>query len=75
MLTYFIGSSYMSDFFCNNATYIELYISSFMGVVCVFLFRVYWLQLSHTPSYRHQLLQAPAPSHTLVQAPTMQSIC
>ena len=26
-------------FFSNNVTYIELYIGSIMGVVCVFLFR------------------------------------
>ena len=38
MLTNFIGSSYMSDFFCKNVTYMELY--SVMGVVCVLWFRV-----------------------------------
>ena len=28
----------MTDFFCKNVTYITLY----MGVVCVFLFKVYY---------------------------------
>ena len=36
MLTNFIGSSYMRDFFA-----MMLPIGSFMGVVCVLLFRVY----------------------------------
>ena len=37
MLTNFIYSSYMSDFFCKTATYIELYTGSGTGVICVFL--------------------------------------
>ena len=41
MLTNFIGSSYMSDVFANNATYIELYMGSVVGVVCVFLLGVH----------------------------------
>ena len=41
MLTYFIGSSYMSNFFCKNGTYIALYMGSVMGVVCVVWFRVH----------------------------------
>ena len=45
MLTNFIGSSYTSDFLAKNVTYIELYMSSVMGVVCVFLLRVWYIEL------------------------------
>ena len=40
MFTNIIGSRYMNDCFAKNVTYIELYMGSFMSVVCVFLFRV-----------------------------------
>ena len=36
----FIGSSYMSEFFHKNDTYIELSMGSVAGVVCFFLLRV-----------------------------------
>ena len=41
MLINFISNSYMSDLFAKIVTYIEFYIGSVMGVVCVLLFRVY----------------------------------
>ena len=40
MLTNFIGSSYMSDCFAKQVTYIELYMVSVMSDVCVLLLSV-----------------------------------
>ena len=42
VLTNFIGISYIYErfFFDQNASYIELYMGSFMSVVCVFSLRV-----------------------------------
>ena len=54
MLTHFLGSSYMSDVFCKNVTYIKLCMGRVMGVVYVFvfwmhkekhLFRLYFIAL------------------------------
>ena len=41
LLSNTLGSSYISDNGCSNVTYIELYMSSAVGIVCVLLFGVY----------------------------------
>ena len=62
MLTNFMGSSNISDFFFKNVSYIELYMGSIIGVVCVLFLGVYYTHYAHhTQHYKHT---TQTPTHT-----------